>query len=104
MKDKQIRVVVKPVDGDWEIRTIPNTLKALQSIVGGYIECAQMTTDYTLVCNEEGRINGMKFNQRIFNYQMFGDFLIARTKGEDFVSMDQDEAEDVIRIFRVKKG
>ena len=103
MKDEQIRVVVKTVGGDWEIRTIPNTLQALQEIVGGNIECAQMTTDYTLVCNEEGRINGMKFNQRIFNYQMFGDFLIVRTKGDEFVSMDQDEAEDVIRIFREKR-
>jgi hypothetical protein len=100
MKDEQIRVVVKTVGGDWEIRVIPNTLKALQGIVGGIIECVNLSPYHVLVCNEEGRINGMKFNCNVGGHQIFGDFLVAETDGEEFVSLDEHDAECVAWILR----
>ena len=55
---KRIRVVQKTVDGGWAVRMMPNTLEALQAAVGGYIETVKLTTELTLVCNEEGIIRG----------------------------------------------
>ena len=103
MKDKQIRVIVKTVDGDWEIKTIDNALKPLQQIVGGHIEPVTLTGDYTLLCNEEGLVLGLPFNQRVFEFKIYGDFCIVRTHGDEFVTMNQEEAESIIRALR-KKG
>ena len=37
-------------------------LKELQSIVGGYIECLYLKDDMTMVVNEEGKLDGLPFN------------------------------------------
>lgn len=99
MKDKQIRVIVKTVDGDWEIKTIDNTLKALQQIVGGYIEVASIYPWLVVVCDEEGIVKGKPINV-ILNRPIFGDFLIAKTQEDEFVSLTYGEAINVIKNMR----
>lgn len=54
-------VVVKKPGEPWEIVRTPGTLFGLQTIVGGYIEIAWITSDYfkdgarlVVYCNEEG--------------------------------------------------
>jgi len=37
-------------------------LKELQTIVGGYIECLYLKDDMTMVVNEEGKLEGLPFN------------------------------------------
>ena len=59
-------LLVKPYELPEEIE-INNTLEAKQEIVGGYIECVYLPNDdsVVLICNEEGKINGMKLNRDI---------------------------------------
>ena len=100
---KRIRVVQKTVDGGWAVRMMPNTLEALQAAVGGYIETVKLTTELTLVCNEEGLIRGMPFNERICNFNIYGDFLIAKIWRDEFTTLSMEEAGAVIRILDKKE-
>ena len=38
------------------------TLKELQTVVGGYIECLSLNNDMTMVVNEEGKLEGLPCN------------------------------------------
>ena len=83
MLDKRIRcLLVEPHDLPKEIE-IDNTLEAKQKIVGGYIECAYLPNDeeVVIICNEEGKINGLKLNRDIGHDIIAGPFLIV---GDDY--------------------
>lgn len=75
-------LLVKPYELPQEIE-IDNTLEAKQKLVGGWIEQAFLPKDdsVVLICNEEGKINGMKANRDIGHDIIFGPFLIV---GNDF--------------------
>ena len=83
MLEKRIKcLLVKPYELPKEIE-IDNTLEAKQKLVGGYIEQAFLPKDdsVVLICNEEGKINGMKPNRDIGHDIIFGPFLIV---GNDY--------------------
>ena len=83
MLEKRIKcLLVKPYELPQEIE-IDNTLEAKQKLVGGWIEQAFLPKDdsVVLICNEEGKINGMKANRDIGHDIIFGPFLIV---GNDF--------------------
>ena len=83
MLEEKIKcLLVKPYELPKEIE-IDNTLEAKQKLVGGYIEQAFLPKDdsVVLICNEEGKINGMKANRDIGHDIIFGPFLIV---GNDF--------------------
>lgn len=62
---------------------IDNTLEAKQKLVDGNIECVYLEndSDVVLICNEEGKINGMEPNRDIGYDIIFGSFLIV---GDDY--------------------
>jgi len=70
---------------------IPNTLEAMQELVGGYIETVTLEDGLVLVCNEEGRMNGLSPNASIttrYGHQsIYGDFFICRGEGEEFAGL-----------------
>ena len=83
MLEEKIKcLLVKPYELPKEIE-IDNTLEAKQKLVGGWIEQAFLPKDdsVVLICNEEGKINGMKPNRDIGHDIIFGPFLIV---GNDF--------------------
>jgi len=58
-----MKVIIKrPCDQFGEEATIPNTLKALQEAVGGYIETVTLENGVVLICNEEGKLRDMPYN------------------------------------------
>ena len=61
-------------------------LENLQKIVGGYIEAHQMTTDVTLLCDEEGRLKDYEPNICFLGEQLVGTVILVGTKGEEFSS------------------
>ena len=75
-------LLVKPYELPEEIE-ISDTLEAKQELVNGYIEQVYMPNDdsVVLICNEEGKINGMKPNRDIGHDIIFGPFLIV---GDDY--------------------
>ena len=69
-----------------ELIDIDNTLKALQTEVGGYIETVSIA-DVVIICNEEGRLCGLPFNYWFFDMPFVGTILV--------VGRDRDEFCDV---------
>lgn len=92
--DKIKGLLVKPYELPEEIE-IENTLEAKQHLVGGYIECVYPTNDDSVVfiCNEEGKINGMKLNRDIGYDIIAGPFIILGDDYEngDFKSLTEDQ-------------
>jgi len=50
----KIRVVIVPPGEPARAADIENTLKAMQAVVGGYIELHGLGNDIAVVCNEDG--------------------------------------------------
>lgn len=75
-------LIVEPNELPYE-KEIPNTLEAKQEIVGGYIECTSLLDDdsVSIICNEEGKINGLPLNRCIGHDIIAGTFIIA---GDDY--------------------
>ena len=64
---------------------IPNNLKSKQEKVKGYIEYTHLLDDdsVAIICNEEGKLNGMGPNRDIGYDIIYGPFLIVRECSED---------------------
>jgi hypothetical protein len=45
----------------------------------------------------------MPFNERIFNFDIYGDFLIAKVWRDECVTLSMEEASAVIRILEKKE-
>ena len=92
MNNKLRCLLVEPYELPKEIE-IENTLDEKQKIVGGYIECIYLPNDpdVVLICNEEGKINGMKLNRYIGHDIIAGPFLIV---GDDYENGDFKSLND----------
>ncbi len=87
---------------------IPDTLEALQSKVGGFIEVVNVSGDdpIAIVCNEEGKLNGLPYNRGLYDEQgeladvIAGSFVIVGDGGENFESLTPELKEKYIKQFR----
>lgn len=74
---------------------IENILEAKQNIVGGYIEVVYLPSDndVLLICNEEGKINGLKLNRDIGYDIIVGPFLVVGNDYENsgFKSLTEEQ-------------
>lgn len=110
MEEEKIKcLLVKPYELPQEVE-IKNNLESLQEEVKGMIECVYYD-DVILICNEEGKINGMHWNRDIGSDIIYGPFLIAGDDYENgsFKSLTEKQIlENKIRfdensIFRTRK-
>ena len=94
-----MKVIIKrPCDQFGEEATIPNTLKALQETVGGYIETVTLDNGVVLICNEEGKLRDMPYNfthRQMFGaiplqYPIFGTVIACGADGEEFADIPID--------------
>lgn len=69
---------------------VSNRLEALQKNVEGYIECVTIAEDAVIICNEEGRINGMPYNCSICGYDFYGPIIICGVVGDEFGDLPVD--------------
>ena len=79
-----MRVIIKHPGRQATVEDIDNTLEALQSIVGGYIQVISVATNCVMICNEEGRLLGLPRNNRIAGVDFCGPVIIAGADGCDF--------------------
>lgn len=89
-----------------EVVEIPDTLKSLQELVGGYIEYCYMPEheDVVLICNEEGKINGMGPNRDIGHDIIFGPFFVIGDNpdiGEN-ISLTEEQISKWTKLFDEK--
>lgn len=85
---------------------IPNNLKSKQELVDGYIEYVYLPNDedVVLICNEEGKINGMGPNRDIGHDIVFGPFFIVKESTEDGEdrSLSEEQISKYKEIFNQK--
>lgn len=75
-------------------------LKSLQAEVGGMIECVYMEDGSILVCNEEGKLNGMEMNRRLGDDIICGPFFLVGDDGEgDFISLTDSQIDNCQERF-----
>lgn len=79
---------------------IPNTLSAKQEKIGGLIEYTYLPDDdeVVIICNEEGKINGMSPNRDTGYDIIFGPFLIVGETSED--GEDRSLSDEQIRKYK----
>lgn len=87
--------------------TIEAGLSSMQEIVGGYIQAVNYFDEpVTLVCNEEGKINGMELNRAIKdeNGKMIdivaGTFFICGVGEENFISLPPEHRAKFEKMFK----
>lgn len=107
MKDDTMTVlVVEPMKRPYA-KTIPNTLEAMQELVGGDVEEVYPFDDpVAIVCNEEGKLLGLPPNRllrhedgRPYDY-IVGTFFLAGVDEEDFKSLSPDLMEKYDAMYR----
>lgn len=93
---------------------LENTLEAEQLYVnygepGGKIETVDLSEDLILICNREGREQGYPPNRALVDEDgivhdiFFGDILVVRCEGDEFVSITPEDLDFVERCLRPVK-
>lgn len=75
-----------------ELVVMENTLEALQQAVGGYIETVTFSPDAAIICNEEGRLQGLPYNCDFLGISFVGPILIVGVDGDEMCSLDDGNA------------
>ncbi len=83
------------------------SLEALQKLVGGYIEFFYPFDDnIAILCNEEGKINGMAPNRMVKGPNgeqidiVFGPFAIFGDGGDPLISLTEEQQQKYLEMFR----
>ena len=90
-----------------EIVTAPADLGRLQKEVGGYIQAVYPFEDpVALVCNDEGKLNGLPLKRAVYDeygriYDIIaGTFLVVGLGEEDFCGLSDDLLQKYMDMFR----
>ena len=87
-----MKVIVKEPNKPMEVKNIPNTLEALQGIVGGYIETfPSYFHDIDIVLNEHGRLDGLEPNIIVMGELLVGTVVFVAVQGEEFRGLTPEE-------------
>lgn len=88
------------------ITSINNTLESMQQIVGGYIEVVYPFDDpVAIICNEEGKINGLELNHALWDKKgkvydiLAGTFLVVGLGEADFASLSSEYQDKYRKLF-----
>lgn len=105
-KEQEITVLVVEPDKKPYAKTIKNRLEEMQEIVGGYIETLPLEEGIDIVCNEEGKINGLELNRPLYHegkmYEIIaGTFFIAGADLEsgEFISLNREAIDKYAEQF-----
>ena len=96
-----MRILFKDVNKPVRQLVIPNELRVMQMLVGGYIEPVYLTDESALICNDEGKINSMKKNFYLdcIDDWIFGPALFVGVDGEELCDLSEAEAEHIRKCF-----
>lgn len=100
MKENKIKVL-KIEPGELPaVKEIGNDLHSLQAEVGGLIECISFPNGCVVVCNEEGKLNGMPPNRRLGADIICGPFFVCDTTYDgDFTSLSKSKIAEYSQLF-----
>lgn len=96
-----MRVVYKKPGHVPEVIDVPNELRPLQKLVGGYIEVVHLGDDFLMICNEEGKLKGLEPNIFLLRgtdvEDVVGPIIILNDAGEEFGELTEAEANLVCK-------
>lgn len=98
--EKTIRILkIEPNNLPYE-KEIANDLEGIQGEVEGLFECIYLDDSCILVCNEEGKLNGMELNRRVGNDIIAGPFfIVGDSQDGEFVSLSDEQIEKYTQEF-----
>ena len=101
MNKKLTVVMVKPHKTPY-VTEITDELSALQRCVGGYIEVVGNGDGTLIICNEEGKLQGLEGNRRIRDGASIiaGTFFVVGDDGENFRSLTESEVTRYMDRFQ----
>lgn len=87
-----MKVLIKEPGKPWQAAEVENTLEALQSAVGGYIETlpiVAMDSDEkaVMVMDEEGRLKGKERSITICGTDIVGTVILCGQDGDEFTDV-----------------
>lgn len=92
------------------VREIGGNLKSMQAVVGGFIQAYYpWMEEVAVICNDEGKINGLPLNRPIFSERgelldiIAGTFFVcgAPVDSGKFTDLPEDLIEHYTRMFRL---
>ena len=104
MSDKMLKVLVVEPLKPCRVQEIPDTLEAMQQIVGGNIEAVSFARE-AIICNEEGKILDLPFNRPLCDKHgipfdiIQGTFFVAGVDGASFVSLTDDQIQRYKNLY-----
>ena len=81
MKENNIRILKVEPQKEPEVVTIKNDLESMQEAVGGLIEIIDLSETACVLCNEEGKLDGLEGNRALGNDILVGTFYVT---GSDY--------------------
>lgn len=96
----KIKVVIKQPGEMPYVTWISNTLENLQKTVSGDIEAVTIAEDMVIICDEEGRFKGKKFNCVICGIEFVGTIIICGICEDNFGNIPI-EFSDVKKLFPI---
>ncbi len=87
-----MRAIIKEVGKTPCVEDIENTLEALKTLVGGYIEVVRMEDNILLICNEEGKLKQLPPNFAMGHDVIVGTAVfVSFDGGEDFAGLNDEQ-------------
>lgn len=84
---KEIKIIVKKVGKKHSVEIVKDDYATCNNLVGGYIEVVTLDKGVLMVCNEEGKLDGLELNLILPNDLIVGDIFFCSQKGPDFASL-----------------
>ena len=97
-----MRVIYKEPGKEPRTMVIPNELKVLQDLVGGYIETLKIADNVVMIFNEGGKLLDLAPNFFVGAIAdvILGPVIIAGEDGEEFTSLSEDNIAFISGILR----
>ena len=93
-KPEKIKCVLQKPGEISVVANIPNTLEAMQKIVGGDIETLTLSNGYVLVMNQNGKLIGLPRTLRFYTGSLDGTVIMTRAEGDRFVSLTNEQIQE----------
>ena len=107
MNIETMKVLVVEPEKEPYVKEISSGLSSLQKEVGGYIEAVYPFEDpVAIICNEEGKLEGLPLNRALRDedghvYDIIaGTFLIAGLSEDNFCSLDDAQVEKFSALYK----
>ena len=97
-----MKVIIKEPGQRPRVTEIENSLSELQQAVGGYIETVTLAEDCCIICNEEGRLQGLPYNLTFCGVSFVGTILFVGVAGDEFADLSEQQVEILLKQMEGK--